>query len=71
MPGRQTLLQKPPAQLSIPPFNRSAMHRRISRGTLLNPLISRDGTRVKKHLSPPEPPGQRASVLGECNKSRN
>lgn len=47
------------------------MHRRVSRGTLLNPLISRDGTRVKKHLSPAKATGTAGECSGECNKSRN
>lgn len=43
-----------PARLSIPHHNRSMMHCHVSRGTLLNLLISCNRTGVKKHLFPPQ-----------------
>lgn len=50
--GGRCSCRNAPAQLSIPHLNRSMMHCRVSRGMLLNLLISCNCTHVKKHLFP-------------------
>ncbi|CAN8174272.1 unnamed protein product [Coccothraustes coccothraustes] len=71
VPGGRLSCRNLPARLSIPLFNSSTTHRRVSRGTLFNPLIPRDGTRVKKHLSPAKATGAAGERSGERNESRN